>query len=758
MYINAIIPQYLPFELTYNVPILLQDSICCGVRIELSIGKQKIISGIVSHILSDVEVAQFEEKMRGKESKIKDVISVTSQIPLVTDNQLKLWKWIASYYMCTEGEVMKYFFPNELIIKGVKTEDGIDYNKSRSQITEKVISLHAKYSNEIDINELLDSLKRSKRQLALLLYFLEIRELDSRITIGILEKGGFNSTHIRKAIKDEIFEVKEEVVVKSFDSKSETNLYIDENDSESSHGENDSQYDEIEERLNLPLVLHSSNREENIDIYIKLVVERFNRGESSLILVAEDEKEDNLVDCLKSYFNKNLITYFSRDSQNKRYKNYCTILNGETKVIIGNKLALGLPLDNISLIIVTDEHSRSYKSEKSPRIQGRDVALVVSKFNSSSIILESYAPSVESYYNSKIGKYNFLSTAKKSKCKITAINKYSIARKERNVYGNIPEVRYFSKFLLDKMENSVVNNDTTLLFHNRRGYNSFLECKDCGEVLKCNNCNVSMTYHNDKQAFVCHYCGYKVEPISKCVKCDSPNLQYRGIGSENIEQSIKKHFPLASTLRLDSDNLSNIESINVAKRILENREANIIVGTWLTIPFTANSNISLIGVIDADTLFNVPDFRAEERAYQLLTQLSQRVGDGEMVVQCTNISSPIMNDIISGDYISMCNRELTARHQFSYPPFVRSTKITIQDKSEDSAYAEAERLIAEIREGSNVMIVGPEIPMVDKVRGLYIVTIMVKFSKSVNSEIIKGKIYSIVNSSKFQTTIDVDNN
>lgn len=752
MYIGVIIPQYLPYRLTYRVPTPLQSDMQCGVRVELPSGKKGIITGVVSTILNQEETETFEQTMEGK--TIKDIISIIDINPIATDKQLNLWRWISSYYMCSEGEVMRYFLPNNLIIKGTQTEDGIHYAQNSSTHTERIISLNAElYNTDEQLNILLDNLKRAKKQSELLLYFLDNTDVSRKIRYTDLCRGGFNASHIRKAIKEGIFTESQQTEFKQLIRNSKADDNIQKVATIKSELQSN-----IESNLNLPLLIRSNNREAHIETYINMIRERLNSGKSTLILTTEEDKNDSIIERISNEFNNDVIIFLSKNSQIKRYNDYCAILNSSAKVIVGNRMALGLPFRNLSLIIVTDEHNTAYKSEKSPRIQARDVALMLARITNSAIILDSFAPSVESYYNTTINKYNFISTSIPSACKITPINKYSIAASERKVYGNIPQIRYFSKLLLEKTEQVLISGGTTLLFHNRRGYNSFKECKDCGEVRKCVNCNVSMTYHKEKDALICHYCGASVPMVYKCEKCNSTNIQLKGVGSENIEESIKKYFPLSSVLRLDSDVLSKKENIREATRIIENKEANIIVGTWLTIPFTAQSDINLIGIIDADTFFNIADFRAEERAFQLLTQLASKATNGEMIVQSSKIDSPIMKDIINGDYISMCERELASRKIFGYPPYVRSTRLTLKHESEEQAYKQAIQLIDKIKRSTPIIAIGPDAPMVDKIRGEYILNITLKFPKTASSEQLKQVIAQIINQSKQQITIDVDFN
>lgn len=713
MYITVIIPQKLPYRLTYHVSLPLSGRVVCGVRVGVPSGNRKVTTAIVSHILTQEEALHFEKEMQGK--VIKDILSVIDSTAIVTPGQLKLWEWIASYYMCSDGEVMSYFLPNDLIVKGVIEESEIFYKKNSSLRKERFILLN----EEFDVT----LLKGRQRELAD--YFLDIAAGSNKVSYNRLSEAGFTSAHVRKAIQNGLFTDSYEMVFSEISAAS----FV---------------ADTMDCPLDKPLLIKGKGS------YDGMIRERLARGESVLILVSEEEKYD-----VSEEFNDSRLDFLSTTSPAKKYKNYSALLGGGARLVVGNRSAVGLPFDKLSLIIVTDEHSSAYKSENSAHFMARDAALMLAHINQCTIILESFAPSLESYYNTTIGKYNFIDNSKPINCKITPIDKYSIASRERQVYGNIPQVRYFSKFLLMRMNDLLLTDKPTLLFHNRRGYNSFLMCKDCGWVLKCVNCNVSMTYHKEKRAFLCHYCGEKIEPVTVCGECGSKNLQLKGVGSENIEESIKKYFPLSGVLRLDSDQLKKKEYAHEAVRRIANGEDKIIVGTWLTIPYTTSVNFGLIGVIDADTILNVDDFRAEERAYRLLTQLAARAEDGEMVIQCSNINRPLLKDIVLFDYQSMAERELAVRKKFSYPPYVRSTRIYIKDKSEERAFQLASELAERIKAETDLSVSCPNTPMVDKVRGMYLFYITLKFAKNSSSELLKRKIMKLVDRQP-NLTIDVD--
>lgn len=725
MLVTVIIPQRLPYRLTYNVPQQFQHLICCGARVAIPTpgGSKHSTTALISHVLTQEEETKFFETVKGK--VIKEILSLIDTSPIVTINQLRLWEWISAYYMCSDGETMSYFMPKELIIKGVITEDTISYKKSASLSKERFVTLKEGF----DVSLL------KNKQKELIDYFFNTH---NKLSVKELYNAGFNSSHLLKAIQNGLLSETFEKVFK--DTTASTASF-----SEIAIPEKPDYQEEIDARLNLPLLIKSEGNS-----YVYMIHERLQRGESVLILISEEAKFS-----IPEELKERTISFLSTTSPSNKYKNYCTLLNGEAHVIVGNRLAVGLPYKNLSLIIVHDEHSTKHKSETPPRFHARDAALMLSHLCHCDIVLESFAPSIESYYNTTIGKYNFLDLSKPLKCSITPINKYSIASKERKVYGNIPQVRYFSKFLLTKMQETIVTCGRTLLFHNRRGYNSFLICKDCGWVYRCKNCNVSMTYHKEKQALICHYCGDKSEPITICGGCGSKNLQLKGVGSENIEESIKKYFPLTTVLRLDSDQLGKVENAREAARIIKNGEANIIVGTWLTIPYTANTNFSLIGIVDADTLFNIDDFRAEERAFRVIVQLAQRADGGKMVIQCSNINRPILHDIVKGDYTSMANRELEIRKKFAYPPYIRSTRIYIKHREEEKALEIANRLSEEIRQKTGIDVSCPNTPIVDKVRGMYLFYITLKFAKSSKSEQQKKEIIKLTE--KLQDiSIDVD--
>lgn len=731
MLVEVILPQYLPYDLTYSVSDAISHLVCLGVRVEIPTGKSGISTAVISKILSHDEEIIFTSKMRDKKSTVKGIISIIDTKPIITETQMKLWLWIAEYYMCSVGEVMAYFLPKELIVKGQVDIFGKSYKKNSSVVKRRVLEV----ADEADFSSSRSSLAKYilEKGVKTLLYS-DLRDL------------GFSAAQIKTLVNNGLLTEREERIIKELKTASSVTP------SEIIDIKNPEFQDDIDGLSDKPLLIISPT--DNFCLaenYIFMINRELSKGKSVLFINPESS---NMVSSFAAIFGNRVVNFNAKMTLTNRVKSYSRLLGEESLLVIGDKKSLGLPFKNLSLVIIADEHSRGYRSENSPRFMGRDVALMLSHYMGADVIINSFAPTLESYYNTLIGKYNLLEvgTNQKIRTKLSVIDKYSIAPKERKQYGNVPAVRYFSKLLLEKMAQS----DSSFLFHNRRGYNNFLICGDCGWVLRCPHCNVSMTYHHGKKEFVCHYCNHKITPVMECEECGSKNIKLKGIGSENIEMAIKKYFPLNEIVRVDSDTFNDFRANKGIVQQVNDGNPKIVIGTQLAINILKENRFGVVGVIDADTIFNAGEFRAEESAYRILTELSTIASGGDLVVQCSDINRPILKDIATGDYLSMATRELSLRETFAYPPFVRLVRITLRDKDEDKAYSTAESIAKELREKGVADVSEPIAPFVDKIKDEYLFQIILKLNRRGDNSNLKRIIKSVVEGSTKNRIIEVD--
>lgn len=731
MTVEVILPQYLPFDLTYSVPDAISHLVCLGVRVEVPSGKRGITTAVISRVLTENEEVEFKGKMSERNIAVREIISVIDTSPIITSSQMKLWMWIAEYYMCYIGEVMSYFLPKELIVKGSIDVFGKNYKKNSSVVKRRMLDVVV----EADFS--------SSR--SLLAKFIVEKGGDSFIYTD-LRSEGFSSSQIKTLVNSGLLVEREEEVVRELVQK-EAEEYTELNELKQPEFQ-----DDIDGLQDKPLLIISPLGDLSlVENYIFMINRELAKGNSVLFINPEGNMLSN---SFSAVFGDRCVNFNAKMILANRVKAYSRILSEKSLLVIGDKKSLGLPFQNLSLVVIFEEHSRNYRSENAPRFMGRDVALMLSHFSGARVVLNSFAPTLESYYNTVCGKYNLLILEGEGsgKTKISVIDKYSIASKERKVYGNIPTVRYFSKLMLEKMAQS----EDSFLFHNRRGYNNFLICGDCGWVLRCPHCNVSMTYHHGKREFVCHYCNNKIQPVMECTECESKNIKLKGIGSENIEMAIKKHFPNRDIIRVDSDTVSDAKVIREALEKINSDCSKIVIGTQLALNILKDSRFGIVGVIDADTIFNAGEFRAEESAFRVLQQLSVMASNGDMIIQCSDINRPVLRDVDKGDYISMATRELSVRETFNYPPFVRLLRITVRDRDEDRAFQIAETISVELTEEGLLEVSDPIAPFVDKIKDEYLFQIVVKLSRRGDNAATKKIIRRVVESNAKNRVIEVD--
>lgn len=705
MLVTVIIPQYLPYKLSYHVPCEMEGEVSVGVRVLLpAVGSKSAetqVTALVSRVLSEAEEQVFISEMRAKGRTLRSITAVVDTFSVVGGTQLALWQWVAEYYMCTEGEVMRYFMPREMLIKGVVSGGGAKYKNSKSITKEKWVRV-------------IDKSLLSASRAGVAKYFSGLSSECDCVSVAELKRVGLSAAQIAKGVKDGFLEAyTKEVFVQLVDNDSLAEESASDNTNTTPN------------KVAKPLLVVGQSRAELIGYHMEAISKVMEEDAGSVLILQPEES--GIETGLKALYGDRCVIYDNNTSSAKRYKIYSRLLNGERLIVVGGKKAVGLPFMHLAHIIVTDEHSEAYKSDSSPRVGVRDVALMLAHIAKTPCVLDSAVPSLESYYNVLVGKFDVeYLPDKESAAKVSVIDKYSIARKDRLVYGNNPQVRYFSKLLIDRMQES----HSTLLFHNRRGYNNYLLCGDCSWVYRCEHCNVSMTYHATKRRFVCHYCGAEAEPIMQCPECGTKNIKLKGVGSENVEHSIKKYFPSLPIFRIDGDILKNKSQIVELLANIQALDKKVVIATGGAINILRDISFSTVGVIDADTLFNIADYRAEERAYRLLMLLRNKSPHGDLVLQCSDIRRPLIADIVKGDYKSMAHRQLEVRKAFNYPPFTRLARIVIKSRNENLLNSVATKLHSALLSCAEVISSEPIAPLVDKIKDEYISHIILKFKRN----------------------------
>jgi len=514
------------------------------------------------------------------------------------------------------------------------------------------------------------------------------------------------------------------------------------------------------------VLLHGITSSGKTEIYIHLIREAIEQNRQVLYLLPEIALTAQIINRLKAAFGSSVSVYHSKYSIADRIKTWNRLLsNPEAQVILGVRSAIFLPLRNPGLIIIDEEHENTYKQfDPAPRYHARDTAIMLAKQHGAKVLLGTATPSIESYYNCRTGKY-----------KLVELNeRYLNLQLPEIAVANTRELRkrkqmhsHFSPALIANIDEALRNKEQVILFQNRRGFSLFLDCELCGEVPKCRQCDVSLTYHKRNNRLHCHYCGYNIPVPGKCPSCGEGELRMHGFGTEKVEEEIALMFPSARIERMDTDAAGSRKSFERLIARFETGESDILVGTQMVSKGLDFENVRLVGIIDADTMLNYPDFRAHERSFQLMSQVSGRAGRknerGKVIIQTSYRDHPVITNVLENDYNSMYLEQIRERKKFSYPPFSRLVEIILKHR-DIRLLDEASQLLADlIRNSINEKILGPEYPLVSRIRNLYLKSILVKIERMSALQATKQRIVDAIllmkTNDRFravQHTIDVD--
>ena len=813
-FINVILPIPLKQTFTYSVNRDEAAFLKLGMRVAIPFGKTKVYTGIVYQVHDQPPV--------GYETKAID--HILDEEPIITPVQIKHWEWLAGYYMCSLGEVMKAALPSafllesETIIKlstrnfndeesltddefilyeALQHQSSLHINDARSildrknivsiiqtlldkniieveetiyeQYTPKIkryIKLASEYTSEESLKKLLDSLSRAHKQRDVLMHLFML------------------NTQTKKPISSTVLQKKSEAsaaTLKSLIDKGILEEYFIQHDRVEFLGESISEiktlnevqikaYEEIRISFetNDTVLLHGVTSSGKTEIYVRLIEEVIATGKQVLYMLPEIALTTQLISRLQKYFGERISVYHSKFSVNERVEVWKNVLAEKPKaqVVIGARSSMFLPFKNLGLIIVDEEHEPSFKQySPAPRYNARDSAIVLANFQKAKLLMGSATPSLESYHNAKTGKYGLV-TLKKRFGNVLMPEIELVDVKEKNRKKQM--TGHFSDSLLEEMREVLKNGEQVILFQNRRGFSPVVECTTCGISPQCPNCDVSLTFHQHKNQLRCHYCGYHMAMMQSCIACGSETLDTKGFGTEQIETELKVLFPNHKVARMDQDTTKGKNSYSKLIEALENEEIDILVGTQMLAKGLDFRNISLVGVMNADNLLNFPDFRAHERSFQLLQQVSGRAGRtqkrGKVLIQTYNPYHQILKQVSVNDYEAMYKEQLEERYNFKYPPFYRTIKIVFKDKN----LARVQKASAwfgqalEIQFKENVL--GPEPPPIGRIKNKFIINVLLKIPKNQSLEKTKKYIENVQRSfnsikefSSVRINIDVDN-
>ncbi|MDR2126348.1 MAG: primosomal protein N' [Prevotellaceae bacterium] len=785
MYVDVILPLNLPEALTYSVPETLIDDIETGCGVVVFV-QTKMYSAIVQRIYED----------EPKPFTVKPIMSLIDKKPVVNQQQIDFWQWIAEYYMCTIGEVMNAALPSGLKLQSKTHFSVIDCNVDISEreaelysiieqnkkitlqqlikksgrktvipilkaMLEKEIinvdeDIEIKYKpkfqtfvklsqtikNETELNEIINSVKNAKVQQKLLFYYLSLSEnIDFKNPLKIpktllLTQSETSANVLKACIEKQIFET-ENVETSRFETENiETHDLHKLTEAQQNAFEEINKYFETKNTV----LLHGVTSSGKTEIYFKLIESQLQQGKQVLFLLPEIAITQQLLMRLKKVFGNKAGIYHSKYGENERVEVYNNILGvtayqQKYSIITGVRSSLFLPFSNLGLIIVDEEHDTSYKQHDTPPLyNARDAAIMLAKIHGAKTLLGSATPSMESFYNAKRNKYGLVKLNERfgnvqlPKAQTVSILR-SLAKNQMN--------GHFTKQLLDEMFMALKNKEQIILFQNRRGFAPYLQCKTCGYIPCCKTCNVSLTYHKNTNTLRCHYCGYSVNLYQTCQNCGSEKLNNKGFGTEKIEDEIKIIFPAARTAIFDTDSMQTRNAYIKTITAFENRQIDILIGTQMISKGLDFDNVSLVGILDADSMLNFSDFRAHERAFQLMTQVGGRAGrrekTGKVIIQTYNPENKTVRDTVDNNYENLFARQIAERKDFCYPPFYRLINITVKHKNIDILNQAARKIANYMRTFSDEYVLGPEYPAINKIRNEFISNILLKLKKTGSS-------------------------
>ena len=706
-YAEVILPLPLPGTFTYSIPEELEGTILPGCRVTVPFGKKITYTALVES-LHDVTDCEHE---------IRPIKELLDELPIVLNKQIRLWEWISKYYLCSLGDIYKAAIP-----QGLKGEF-----KPR---TEQRVRLAARCRDEKGINLILQSLTRAPRQKRLLATYLQNAEPfgnnPKEISKHRLIEEAQVSANIYKELQEKgIFE-SYEVEIGRLQHRHDTVT--------PQNSLNEAQkraFQEIKEGFihkNVTL-LHGVTSAGKTEIYIHLITEALERGEQVLFMLPEIALTKQITERLRRVFGNKIGVYHSKFSDAERVEIWKKQLSDEPyEIILGVRSSVFLPFRNLGLIVVDEEHENSYKQqEPAPRYNARNAAMVLASLFGAKTLLGTATPSIESYYNATTGKYALVSLTKRHRevklPQIEVIDMAEYSRKKMTVGA-------FSDPLVEAMGNALKDKKQIILFQNRRGYSPQLECKNCGWVPRCKHCDVSLTLHKNNNKLVCHYCGYTTPAPVHCPNCEEKKFITLGYGTEKIEDDLQNMFPDARIRRMDLDTTRTRTAYENIIEDFQNGKTDILIGTQMVSKGLDFDNVAVVGIINADTLLNYPDFRATERAFQLMSQVAGRAGrkngQGTVYLQTKMSDAAVIPQIVKNDYIAFYDQQLSERMLFHYPPFYRLVYIYMKHRDIHVLEEFSTVIGKRMREIFDDRILGPDMPPVARIKQLYIRKIVLK--------------------------------
>tara|TARA_B100001059_G_scaffold236458_1_gene287090 strand:+ start:2331 stop:4781 length:2451 start_codon:yes stop_codon:yes gene_type:complete len=794
--IDVILPIPLKQTFTYEVNKDEAMFLKPGMRVAVPFGKAKIYTGIVLNI--------HQQTPQGYE--IKSIDQILDEFPVINEFQIQHWQWMASYYLCTLGEVLKAAIPNGfllesetiitlntnatiavselndvefLVLEALQSQPSLHINDIRSILDRKnvmgvltnliekkhivvqeevyekyrpkikrFIKLSSHYSSQENLKNLLDTLSRAPKQREVIMTLLMLSSKEDKAIESVLlqKKSNSNSAVINKLIAKEI--VEEYFIQKDrVEFNLEKNAPIKNLSAAQTQALDEINTSFIKNDITLLRGVTSSGKTE---IYVQLIDFAIKQGKQVLYMLPEIALTTQLISRLQNYFGEKISVYHSKYSISERVEVWNNVLDNKAKaqIIIGARSSLFLPFSKLGLLIVDEEHEPSFKQyAPSPRYNGRDSAVVLAKYHGAKLLMGSATPSLESFFNATNNRYGLVTLKKRfGNVLMPEIELVDVKEKHRKKLMK----GHFSDRLLEEINEALKNKEQVILFQNRRGYSPIIECTTCGISPQCPNCDVSLTFHQYKNQLRCHYCGYHTTKMISCIACGNETLDSKGFGTEQIELELKELFPNHQIARMDQDSMKRKHAYAKIIEALELKEIDILVGTQMLAKGLDFRNVSLVGVMNADNLLNFPDFRAHERSFQLLQQVAGRAGRtkkrGKVIIQTYNPYHQILQQVSTNNFEEMYEQQLEERYRYNYPPFYRMIKITLKDRSFQKMDKASLWLANALKMKLMEHVLGPETPPVGRIRNLFITHILIKIPKEQSLKATKNFITSMLKS------------
>jgi len=775
LYAEIIIPLALPKNYTWAVPAQYQQAIQPGVRAEVEL-KNKRYAGVVKKVFAD-KPAAFNPK---------PILNILDSEPVVHRHQLELWQWIANYYMCSEGEVMQAAIPSNLKLS---SETIIAWNEERGEDftdlddeeyivaealsikkelrltevqqlldashvypvikrlidkqvgfvweelkekykakTETYIHLHGTYHNEANLEELLNTWSKSPKQMALLLSCLHLLKTEGEVTqTSLLKKSNATVAQLKGLIDKNILIAEKRATnrIRSLPKDIRIDFTL-----------SAAQQSAAEEIINIftqkqVCLLHGVTSSGKTQLYIKLIEQYVKQGKQVLYMLPEVALTAQMIRRLQKNFGGYIAIYHHKFNANERVEIWNKVKSGETKIVLGARSSLFLPFNDLGLIIADEEHDPSYKQqEPAPRYHARDAAIYYAALSDAKVLLGSATPSVESYYNAQTGKYGLVILSERfgnvDMPAIEIVDVKQVVQKEKGKVMVSPQMK-------EAIGVSLEQHKQVILFQNRRGYSPYLICGVCGWIPQCTNCDVTLTYHKAKNKLACHYCGTTYPVVNTCAACGSHQFVQKNFGTEKIDELVAEEFPAARTARMDYDSIKGKHDHDNLIRLFEQQKIDILTGTQMVVKGLDFEHVNLVGIMDADGILNFADFRVNERAFQLMEQVSGRAGrkdgNGKVLLQVSNTHHPVLQFVQAHDYQAMYTFEIANRKQFFYPPFSRLIQITFRHKETYYAEEAAHLMVQGLKQHFERAITGPAEPVVNRIRNQYLWELLIKLPK-----------------------------